>query len=77
MQWFLSLPIEPWLGHLVIGLYLVALIAFGAVVLVKIRVTPVWALLLLVPLGSIAAAWLLAYTRWPRFDGPPEPPRRD
>ena len=76
MQWFLDLPIEPWLGHLIVGLYLVALIAFGAVVLVKIRITPVWALLLLVPLGSIVAAWVLAYARWPRFDGAADRPRR-
>ena len=76
MQWFLDLPIAPWLGHLIIGLYLVALIAFAAIVLVKMRVTPIWALVLLVPLGNVIGAWLLAYARWPRFDGPPEPQSR-
>ena len=76
MAWLLEL--EPWLGHLIIGLWLVAVLAFAAIAMVRAGLTPVWTLLLLVPVVGIVGLWVFAYARWPRLAGAPDqaPPAR-
>ena len=66
MTWLAGL--EPWLANLIVGLYLVAMMAFGSIVLVKARLSPLWVFLLLVPYLNILGLWLFAYVRWPRLD---------
>ena len=78
MAWLLEL--EPWLGLLIIGLWLVAVLAFASIAMVRAGLTPVWSLLLLVPVVGIVGLWVFAYARWPRLAGepdqPPRPPNR-
>ena len=44
------------------------MMAFGSIVLVKARLSPLWVFLLLVPYLNILGLWLFAYVRWPRLD---------
>ncbi len=67
--------LEPWLFHLIMGLQIVATMAFGSIVLVKARISPIWVFLLLVPYLGLIGLWLFAYARWPRFDPKPDRPR--
>lgn len=64
----LLLTLEPWLGHLIIGLYVVALMLFGGIVLAKARQSPLWVFLLLVPYVSVVAVYVFAFVRWPGYD---------
>lgn len=57
-----------WLNLLFIGLALTASMGFGAFTLVKTGYSPLWVLLLLVPVAGVAGLWVLAYRRWPRVD---------
>ena len=61
--------LDPWLGHLIIGIYLVALMLFGGIVLAKARQSPLWVFLLLVPYVSVVAVYVFAFVRWPGYDG--------
>lgn len=72
MAWLLEL--EPWLGHLIIGLWLVAVLAFASIAMVRAGLTPVWSLLLLVPVIGIVGLWVFAYARWPRLSDDPDQP---
>jgi hypothetical protein len=63
---------EPnWINLLIIGLTLTASMGFGAFALVKTGHSPLWALILLVPVAVVVGLWVLAYKRWPRIDGDP------
>ena len=73
MTWLMGL--EPWLANLIVGLYIVAMMAFGSIVLVKARISPIWVFLLLVPYLNLIGLWLFAYVRWPRLDGSRQRPR--
>lgn len=60
---------EPnWINLLIIGLTLTATMGFGAFALVKIGHSPLWALVLLVPVAVVVGLWVLAYKRWPRLE---------
>lgn len=72
MAWLLEL--EPWLGHLIIGLWLVTVLAFASIAMVRAGLTPVWSLLLLVPVIGIVGLWVFAYARWPRLSDDPDQP---
>ena len=66
MEWLSTL--DPWVSHLIIGIYIVAVMGFGAAILVKVRRSPLWVFLLLIPYLGIIGIWLFAYARWPRYD---------
>ena len=66
--WMGMLP--HWGINLVIGIYIVMLMSFAGYALVKARVTPLWSILLLIPLVSVFVVWAIAFIRWPRLDGP-------
>ncbi len=67
--------LEPWLFNLIMGLLIVATMAFGSIVLVKARISPIWVFLLLIPYVGLIGLWLFAYARWPRFDPQRDKPR--
>jgi hypothetical protein len=67
MEWLWTL--DPVLMHTVFGILLVIQIGSAAFILARTGVTPVWALVLLVPFVSIIAVWVFAFMRWPRFEG--------
>lgn len=60
--------LEPWLANLIIGLYLVAVMLLGGIVLARARQSPLWVFLLLVPYVSLIAVYIFAFVRWPGFD---------
>ena len=68
MAWLSGL--EPWLANLIIGLWIVALMAFASIAVVRMGRSPLWVLALLVPYLNVGVIWYLALTRWPRIDGP-------
>ncbi|MCB9947057.1 MAG: hypothetical protein H6842_04420 [Rhodospirillaceae bacterium] len=57
--------LDPWLANLIVGLYIVAMMAFGSLILVKARRSPIWVFLLLVPYLNLLGLWVFAYVRWP------------
>ena len=69
---YLSLWLPVWAAHLVVAVYLVALMVLAALVSIRMGKTPLWVLGLLVPFVNVAVIWYLAYTRWPRIDGADE-----
>ena len=75
MTWLMGLGLEPWLVHLIVGLYIVAMMAFGSIVLVKARISPIWVFLLLVPYLDLIGLWLFAYAGWPRLNASRGRPR--
>jgi hypothetical protein len=61
--WLFSQP--PAIGYTILGvLLMLALIAWG-VALAKMRYSPLWVLVLLVPVLVIPALWYIAFARWP------------
>ena len=65
--------LEPWLSHLIIGIYIVLLMLFGGIVLVKARQSPLWVFLLLIPYVGLIAVYVFAFVRWPGYDQPRGP----
>lgn len=65
----LSLP--AWLSLLIVSLIVAGRIGFAGFVLAKTGRSPLWALVLMVPLAEILAVWALAYARWPRWQAGP------
>ena len=61
--------LPAWLSHLIIGLYLVALMVFASLTSIRMGRTPLWVLGLLVPVLQVGIIWYLAFSRWPRIDG--------
>jgi hypothetical protein len=55
-----------WLGYLLLGVLVVGLIGCGGFVLARLGISPLWALLLVVPVLQLAAYWWLAFKAWPR-----------
>ena len=70
MDFLQTLP--SWGAHLVIGLYLVALMVCASLTSIKMGKTPLWVLGLLIPIVNVGVIWYLAYAHWPRVDGPKE-----
>lgn len=62
-SWLLAL--NPALGYTLMGLLLTALIGTAGFALARLRLSPLWALTLLVPLLGVIMLWVLAYCRWP------------
>lgn len=69
LGWLMALP--PVAGHLVVAAHIVTLMAFASFAYARAGLSPLWVLALLVPGLNVATLWLLAYTRWPKVDGPP------
>lgn len=61
------LGMPPWAGLLVVGLTLAYMIGAAGFVLAKSGRSPLWSLVLLVPVANVVAIWAFAYARWPRF----------
>lgn len=68
LDWlFTQTAIPEWLFLLIVGIILAARIGFAGYVLARAGFSPLWSLVLLVPLADIPAIWLFAYARWPRY----------
>ena len=60
--WLLSL--NPALGYSIMGLLLAVLIGVAGFACARLRISPLWALALLVPYVNVIIIWILAYSRW-------------
>lgn len=60
--WLLSVP--PALGYSIMGLLLTILIGTAGFACARLRISPLWALLLLVPYANVIVIWILAYSGW-------------
>lgn len=70
LDWLFTQTAMPeWLFLLMVGLVLAARIGFAGYVLARAGFSPLWSLVLLVPLADIPAIWIFAYVRWPRYRG--------
>lgn len=65
-----SMPM--WAANLMLGLLLAGLLSASGFVLARLGRSPLWALLLLVPMVQIIAYWVFAYKPWPRESAKPE-----
>jgi hypothetical protein len=61
--WLLGL--NPALGYSIMGVLLAVLIGLAGFALSRLRISPLWALCLLVPFLSALMLWVLALRRWP------------
>jgi hypothetical protein len=62
----LLMALPYWLGYLVLGVLVLGLIGGAGFILARLGISPLWALLLVVPVGQLIAYWWLAYAAWPR-----------
>jgi hypothetical protein len=69
VSWLYTME-QHWLGYLLVGIYIVLVISAAAFASVRMGVSPLWTLLLIVPVLQIVAIAGVAYVRWPRVDGP-------
>jgi hypothetical protein len=68
LDWMFTQAAMPeWLFLLMVGIILAARIGFAGYVLARAGFSPLWSLVLLVPLADIPAIWIFAYARWPRY----------
>jgi len=61
----LLLNLPPFIGYTILGLLVMTTIILNGLALAKMRFSPLWAVLLLVPYLQIALFWLVAYKKWP------------
>jgi hypothetical protein len=59
---------DPVFQHVVAGIIIVAMMGCGAFVLVRAGRSPLWSVLLLIPVVQLIAVWIFAFVRWPRID---------
>ena len=69
MEWIWTF--DPVAQHLVAGVIIVAMMGCGAFVLVRAGRSPLWSVLLLIPVVQLVALWVFAFVRWPRVDKGP------
>lgn len=62
------LHLPDWLALLVMGIYLAFKIGLAGFVLARTGRSPLWSLVIMVPVGEILGIWLLAYAPWPRYE---------
>ncbi len=58
--------LPAWAGYLLLGVVVLGLISCAGFILARLGRSPLWALLLVVPVFQILAVWVLAFQRWPR-----------
>lgn len=61
--WLLTQP--PFISGTALGLLAMITIILSGLVLAKMRFSPLWCLLLMVPYLSVALLWLVACIKWP------------
>jgi hypothetical protein len=68
----LLLQLPVWAAYLVLGFLVLGLLSASGFILARLGHSPLWALVLIVPLAQIIAYWTLALKRWPREIGQSE-----
>lgn len=67
--------LPQWVELLIFGLIIVYFMAIVSLVLARTGRSPVWTLLLLIPVVQVVVIWAFAYCHWPRVDDS-QPERR-
>lgn len=62
------LRLPDWVALLVMGIYLAIKIGLAGFVLARTGRSPLWSLMIMVPIGEVVGVWLLAYAPWPRYE---------
>lgn len=62
-NWLFAQP--PVIGYTILGVAIMLAIMIWGVALAKLRYSPLWVLILLVPVLVIPALWYVALARWP------------
>ena len=56
---------DPFVGYTILGVLLCIALIMAGLALAKMRLSPLWVLLLLVPFVAPLSFWVLAYIKWP------------
>ena len=73
LEGLLHLP--QWVALLIIGIYVMLKVGLAGFVLARTGRSPLWALVLIVPVLEILGIWALAYAPWPRYERARDPGR--
>lgn len=63
LNWLFAQP--PAIGYTILGVIMMAAIIIWGVALAKMRFSPLWVLIILVPVLVIPALWYAAFAKWP------------
>ena len=61
--WLLAQP--PVVGYTLLGLIVCTAIIIVGLALAKLRISPLWAVTIMLPVVAIPLLWVLAYKKWP------------
>jgi len=61
-----------WAANLIMALTIPYTMCMFGVIIKKTGRNPLWGLALIIPYAGVAAAWVLAYAKWPRLDAKPK-----